>query len=131
MAITFRRLQEYLDLIALQGGNIASAPHGKFWATHVSLTQQPIPAPKCNGQDIFPVKYLDSAHTRVDADNSPLYVILTNSNGFCEQSQMPPLGPWITESDYQITLADGSTVTGDQIKQDIYDWLTAGALNDD
>jgi hypothetical protein len=130
MTIKFNRLQEYLDLIANQGGSIGSSPHKRFWSSHASLTQQPIPAPKCQGQDIFPIKYLDPARTRVDADNSPLYIILTNSAGFCQKSQMPPLGPWITDSDYKITLGDGTIVSGNQIKMDIYEWLAAGALND-
>jgi hypothetical protein len=128
MTIQFSRLQEYLDLIVSNaGGNISGAPHGRFWATHDSLTQQPLPAPKCEGADIFAVKYLDEAHTRVDADNSPLYLILTDPNGFCARPQMPPLGPFITDEGFQVTLSDGTTVTGDQIKNDIHDWLASGA----
>lgn len=130
MTIKFARLQEYLDLIvAKAGGNINIAPHRRFWATHQSLTEQPLPRPKCQGQDIFAVKYLDPQHTRVDAKNSPLFVILTNPDGFCDRPQMPPLGPFITDSDYQITLSDGTIMTGDQIKADIYDWLSSGAPN--
>ena len=78
MPISFARLQEYLDLIVKQeGGNIAFAPHRKFWGDHQTLTTQPIPAPKCQGQPIFPIKYLDPERTKVDADNSPMFLILT------------------------------------------------------
>jgi hypothetical protein len=128
MTIKFARLQEYLDLIvANAGGKINSAPHKRFWASHQSLTAQPLPKPKCHGQDIFAVTYLDAAHTKVDADNSPLFVILTNADGFCEKVQMPPLGPFIDAEGYQLTLSDGTVVKGDQIKNDIHDWLASGA----
>lgn len=130
MPITFARLQEYLDLVVdKNGGNIGGSPHKRFWSTHDSLTSQPLPRPKCHSQDIFPVKYLDAAKTQVDADNSPLYLILTSPQGFCEKDQMPPQGPFITDADYSVTLADGTVVTGDQIKKDIHDWLLAGAPN--
>ena len=131
MTIKFSRLQEYLDLIVSNAGdNINTSPHKRFWATHQSLTAQPLPAPKCQNADIFAVKYLDAAHTGVDADNSPLFIILTNANGFCGKVQMPPLGPFITDQGFQLTLSDGTVVTGDQIKNDIHDWLAAGAPDD-
>ena len=131
MPITFTRLQEYLDLIVQkEGGNLGTAPHRRFWSTHQSLTERPLPRPKCQGQDIFPVTFLDQTRTQVDADNSPLYVILTDGNGFCQRGQMPPGGPFITAANYSLTLSDGTVVTGNQVKQDIHDWLAAGALND-
>jgi hypothetical protein len=42
---------------------------------------------------------------------------------------MPPLGPFITDADYKLTLSDGTVVTGEQIKNDIHDWLASGAPN--
>jgi hypothetical protein len=131
MTISFARLQEYLDLIVSQeGGNISSAPHARFWVDHQTLTTQPLPRPKCQGQDIFPVKFLDPAQTTVDADNSPMFVILTNGMGFCQKEQMPPGGPFLGDPGYSLTLSDGTVVTGDQVKQDIHAWLAAGALPD-
>jgi hypothetical protein len=131
VTIKFARLQEYLDLIVVKAGDDANnAPHKRFWQTHHSLTAEPLPRPKCKGKDIFAVKYLDAKHTKVDADNSPLYVILTDANGFCEKPQMPPLGPFITDAGYSLTLSDGSIVTGKQVKDDIHEWLAAGAPND-
>jgi hypothetical protein len=74
MVINSALLQEYFDLIVSKaGGNIASAPHHRFWSSHQSLTTQPLLRPKCQGQDIYPVKYIDVSRTKVDADNSPLY----------------------------------------------------------
>jgi hypothetical protein len=130
MTITFTRLQEYLDLIVQnEGGNIGASPHRRFWSTYQTLTTQPIPQPKCQGQSIYPIKYIDVAKTKVDADNSPLFVILTNKSGFCQKAQMPPGGPYITDVNYSITLSDGSVVSGAQILNDIHDWLTANAPN--
>jgi hypothetical protein len=130
--ISFARLQEYLDLVVKkQDGDVTNAPHLRFWKDHATLTMTPLPRPKCQGQPIFPVKFLDPERTRVDADNSPLFLILTNFNGFCQKEQMPPRGPFITAANYSLTLSDGTVVSGDQIKQDIHDWLAAGALDDD
>ena len=130
MPITFARLQEYLDqIVKKNGGNVASAPHRRFWSSHQNLTTQPIPRPKCNGGDIYPVMYTDAARKIVDPDNSPLFLILTTPTGFCGKEQMPPGGPMIAAPGYTLTLSDGSTVTGDQVKQDIHNWLAANAPN--
>jgi hypothetical protein len=132
MPISFARLQEYLDLIVQQeGGDISSSPHLRFWADHQTLTTQPIPRPKCQNQPIFPIKFLNPQRTKVDADNSPMFLILTDVAGFCQREQMPPGGPFITAKDYSLTLSDGTVVPGAQVKQDIHDWLAAGALDDD
>ncbi len=131
MTISFVRLQEYLDLIVSKnGGDISAAPHKRFWSSHANLATRPIPKPKCNGQDIYPIKYTDPSHSRVDADNSPLYVILTSGQGFCGKEQMPPAGPHITDAGYSLNLSDGSVINGTQVVQDIHDWLAAGAPND-
>jgi len=130
MPISFARLQEYLDLIVQNAGdNSATAPHRRFWSSYQNLTANPLPNPKCNGQPIFPVKYTDPQRTTVDADGSPMYLILTSADGFCGRGQMPPGGPFITDAGYSLTLSDGSTATGAQIAQDIHDWLAAGAPN--
>jgi hypothetical protein len=130
MVISFARLQEYLDLIVSnQGGNIGAAPHKRFWSSYQNLTTQPLPRPQCQGQNILPIKYTDAARTTVDADNSPLYVILTNQGGFCGKPQMPPGGPFLTDANYSLRLSDGTMVTGAQVIQDIHDWLAAGAPN--
>jgi hypothetical protein len=130
MTVTFARLQEYLDLVVSKaGGDIAASPHKRFWDSHDRLTTQPLPSPKCQGQPIFPIKFVDAAKTKVDADNSPLFLILTDARGFCQKEQMPPGGPFIGDVGYALTLSDGTVVSGTQIKQDIHDWLAAGAPN--
>jgi hypothetical protein len=131
MPITFNRLQEYLDAIVDKaGGDVEFAPHGRFWSTYDALTQQPLPSPRCQGQPIFAVAYTDAAKTVVDADNSPLFVILTKAAGFCGKEQMPPNGgPYVTDHDYVLTLKDASQVPGSQVITDIHEWLAAGAKN--
>lgn len=113
----------------MEGGNIGASPHKRFWSSHQTLTTQPLTRPKCQGQDIFPVKFLDAERTKVDADNSPMFLILIDPNGFCSREQMPPGGPFITAPNYKLRLSDGTDVTGAQVKQDIHDWLAAGAPN--
>jgi hypothetical protein len=130
MPISFTRVQEYLDLIVSKaGGNISGSPHKRFWSSYTNLTQQPLPRPQCQGAPIFPIKYKDAAKTMVDADGSPLYLILTQSAGFCGKEQMPPGGPFILDAGYSITLSDGTAVSGAQVAQDIHEWLVAGAPN--
>lgn len=130
MPIPFSRLQEYLDLIAAKSGQPPErSPHKRFWSSYEALTQNPLPNPKCNGADIFAIKYIDAAKKQVDADNSPLYMILVSVDGFCNKDQMPPGGPFILDQGYTITLSDGTVVSGDQIKNDIHDWLSSGAKN--
>jgi hypothetical protein len=129
MTIPFARLQEYLDLIVTKAGDdVTNAPHGRFWSSYQSLTGT-LPILKCQGQDIYPVKFLDAAKTQVDADNSPLFVILTNGNGFCGREQMPPGGPFVNDPGYSLTLSDRTVVQGTQVVQDIHDWLAVGAPN--
>jgi hypothetical protein len=130
MPISFARLQEYLDrVVAKSGGDIGSSPHKRFWTSYEALTQQPLPKPKCNGEDIFVVKYVDAAKTIVDPDGSPLYLILTQPSGFCDRDQMPPGGPFIVDQGYSIALSDGTVVSGTQVAKDIHEWLSAGAKN--
>jgi hypothetical protein len=126
--INFARVQEYLNLVVAKAGdNAANAPHKQFWSSYQTLTTQPLPVVRCQGAPISAIKWLDEAKTQVDADNSPLYVILTNANGFCNKDQMPPGGPFVLDDGYSVVLADGTTVTGAQIAADIHDWLLGGA----
>jgi hypothetical protein len=57
---------------------------------------------------------------------TPFYLILTTPAGWCGKAQMPEGGPFITDRNYQVTLADGTTVTGAKIQQDLLEWLTNG-----
>jgi hypothetical protein len=120
MAITFRRLQEYLNAIAAHANlDAANSAHGVFWnTTYDAFKNGVVPHKRCGGQ---PVPILDP----VDKVNSAFAQILRG--GWCGMPQMPKTGPFATDPGYSVTLADGSTVTGQQILNDIYDWLAAGA----
>ena len=127
--INFANLQEYLDkLVEKAGDDTNSAPHKRFWSDYQTFITKPLVSVKCNGAPIFPIVWLDAAHTQADADNSPLYLILTQSAGFCNKEQMPPGPPFITDQDYTITLASGNTGTGKQVADDIHEWIKSGAL---
>jgi hypothetical protein len=127
--INFAILQEYLDkLVVKANDDTNNSPHKRFWSDYQTFITKPIPLVKCNGAPIFPIAWRDAAHTQTDADNSPLYLILTQSAGFCNKDQMPPGPPFITDQGYTITLSNGSVVTGKQIADDIHEWITSGAL---
>jgi hypothetical protein len=124
--ITFSRIQSYLDAIADNPSNVGDidiSPHGRFWrVSHDDFVKGVVPG----GQQ---VECQNKPTPIIDSNNpaqSPFYLILTASNGFCNMPRMPKGGPFITDSDYQVTLADGTTVTGAQIQRDLLEWLTNG-----
>jgi hypothetical protein len=123
MAITFVRLQEYLNKIADHGHlDPVNARHGVFWnTTYQAFITSTIPNKRCSGQ---PVPIIDP----VTKSNSAFYQIL--KAGWCAAPQMPQMprtGPFVTDANYSITLSDGTNVSGSKILQDIGDWLDAGA----
>lgn len=120
MAITYKRLQEYLNAIAAHANLDASnARHGVFWnTTYDAFRNGVVPNKRCNGQ---PVPILDPANKVNSAFNQIL------RGGWCGMPQMPKTGPFATDANYSVTLSDGTKVTGAQILQDINDWLAAGA----
>jgi hypothetical protein len=120
MAITFKRLQEYLNAIAANANlDPANAAHGVFWNTTYDVFKSgTVPNKHCNGQ-VVPI--LDP----VDKVNSAFNQILRQ--GWCGMPQMLKTGPFVTDKNYSVMLSDGTKVTGDKILQDIQDWLQAGA----
>jgi hypothetical protein len=121
MAISFKRLREYLDAIAAKANlDAANAGHGVFW--NVSYNQfitGTIPNKQCHGQ---PVPIIDPANKA----QSAFFQILRD--GWCGMPQMPRTGPFVTANGYSVVLSDGSVITGTQILKDIEDWLEGGAL---
>jgi hypothetical protein len=105
MAITFKKLQEYLNAIATNANlDVANSAHGVFWnTTYQAFMDGTVPDKHCNGQ---PVLIMDA----VNKVNSAFNQILRATN-----------------ANYLVTLSDGSKVTGAKILQDIQDWLQAGA----
>ncbi|MDA9406902.1 hypothetical protein [Bradyrhizobium sp. CCBAU 45384] len=123
MAITFVRLQEYLDKIAAKGNlDPADSGHGVFWeGTYQAFLSGVVPNKHCGGHAVPIV----DPNNKV---NSAFYQIL--KAGWCTSPampQMPRTGPFVTDAGYSITLSDNTVVTGAQILQDIEDWLKAGA----
>ncbi|GAA3086765.1 hypothetical protein GCM10010520_36540 [Rhizobium viscosum] len=115
MTISYARLQEYLSLIGPRAGN---APHGEFWDVDRNIfIGMNIPGVGCNG----------AAIPAVDAANPAASGFLEILKaGLCENPQMPRFAKKVTSASYNVTLSDGSVVTGAQMLQDIEDWLVAG-----
>ena len=123
MAITFSRLQQYLDAIANNANlDVGSSGHGAFWRTDYNkFSTGTVPTKSCG---MTPVPILNSA----DKVNSAFFLILKGS--FCtapKMPQMPKTGPFVTDPIYKVQLPDKSSITGAQILLDIEDWLRAGA----
>lgn len=116
--ISFKDLQGYLDAIATNTGIPNPPPHTAFWKkTYTDFTTGVVPNVTCN--DGSPVKIMNHAEPL----NSAFYKILCDPLGFCGNPQMPAGGPFITDPGIMITLADGSTITGQAIKENIAIWL--------
>jgi hypothetical protein len=119
--ITYADVQAYLDAIANKANNdISNSPHDRFWnVPYNEFVSGTVPHTKCNGQAIPLINHADPI-------NSAFYLILTDTSGWCNKREMPGGGPFITDTGYQVTLANGSTITGNQIKDNIASWLSNG-----
>ena len=119
--ISFSQVQAYLDAIAKKANNeVDDSPHERFWnVDYTSFVDGNVPGVRCDGNA---VPIIDKAKPI----NSAFYVILTDPAGWCRKRQMPGGGPFITDAGYKVTLADGTTVTGQQIKDDLAAWLSGG-----
>lgn len=117
--ITFLQIQSYMDAIAEKGSlDIAGSPHKAFWqVSYATFIIGVIPQVRCKG-NLIPII------NKQDPANSPFYIILTSSPGFCNVEQMPVAGPYITDPGYSVALANGTMATGAQIQKDILEWLT-------
>lgn len=120
MAITFVRLQEYLDAVARRANlNVGNSRHGVFWnSSYQAFMTGIVPNKHCNGQVVpivDPKNKVDSAFSQI------------LRGPWCGMPQMPKTGPFVTDPGYFVTLADGTRVEGDKILADIQAWLEAGA----
>jgi hypothetical protein len=122
--ILFPTVQAYLNAVADKAANgIDDSPHVRFWnIPYDQFINGIVPDVKCNGS---PVPIIDKTAPL----NSPFFVILTNANGWCRKRQMPEDGPFITDPGYSVTLAEGTSVTGQKIQDDLADWLAHGFPN--
>src|SRR6059058_4387668 len=117
--VHFSTIRAYLDGILTNAvGDIASSPHGKFWnTTYNDFVNGTVPGTHCQGQ---PIPLIEKS----DPGNSAFFLILQHS--WCNKPQMPAGGAFVTEAGYRVTLADGTTVTGEKILSDIHEWLLNG-----
>jgi hypothetical protein len=127
--IAFSDIKIYLDAIAAKTGiDMGGTPHNSFWnIPYANFVTGNIPHVKCNGNPIPIInRIVDPATGIADPLKSSFYLILIAPNGFCGKRQMPDGGPYITDANYQITLPDGSTLTGQQVQDNIKSWLLNG-----
>jgi hypothetical protein len=119
--ISFSTVKIYLDAIAAQAANdISNSPHLDFWnVDYTTFKNSSIPNVRCSGQ---PIPFINHAAP----EKSAFFLIMKDPAGFCGKRQMPGGGPFITDPGYQITLADGTAITGQQIQNDISFWLLNG-----
>jgi hypothetical protein len=116
--INFETVKNYLDAIADANGLIANSPHQRFWRIpYANFIKGNVPHVSCEGK---PVPIIDQQ----DPANSPFLLILLG--GWCGNRQMPGGGPHITEEGYEVPLPDGSVASGEQIRDDLMEWLAGG-----
>jgi hypothetical protein len=116
--VKFQDIKNYLTAIAKKAnGSIDDSPHGAFWDTDCqTFTTATVP-----GFNDVPI--LDKANPV----QSPFFVILINKTGIPKvRKQMPAGGPFLTDPNYTATLADGTTVSGQKIIDDMKEWLSNG-----
>lgn len=120
MAITFQRLQTYLNAIAANANlDVTHSRHGAFWnVSYKEFMTGVVPNKRCNEQPV-PIINQD------DMPNSAFNLILRA--GWCSMPQMPKTGPFATDTGYSVNLSDGANITGAQILSEIQAWLEAGA----
>lgn len=120
MTITFSRIQEYLDAVALNANlDVGNSGHKAFWhKTYSEFITENVPSKSCLGT---PVPIIDSSNRR----NSAFFQILQGT--WCGMPKMPKTGPFVLDPGYTVTLRDGTTITGQQILNDIGVWLDDGA----
>jgi hypothetical protein len=126
--ITFSDIKIYLDAIIDKTGLVGD-PHQRFWnIPYADFITGNIPHVKCHGNPIPIInRTVDPVTGLPDPLKSSFYLILTDPNGFCDKPQMPPVKDLhITDAGYQVTLPDGSILTGKQIQDNISSWLLNG-----
>jgi hypothetical protein len=120
--ITYADIQAYLEAIADNPNNtrnVDNSSHRRFWnVPYQQFVTGNVPNERCNGNPIPIVNR--------DPNLCPFYQSLKNSSGWCNLSQMPRRGPYITDPGYKVTLRSGRVITGAEIDANIVWWLTNG-----
>ena len=124
--IGFKDVQAYLDGIAVANGSILSSPHKMFWrVTYEAFISGNVPGVQCQGAAV-PIINTGAP------EQSPFFLIMIDPAGWCGWPQMPPGGPNIdpANDNVQIDLADGTVVTGKQVRENLATWLKNGFPKD-
>jgi hypothetical protein len=120
--ITYADIQSYLEAVAnnpQSRRSVDSSGHGRFWEVpYQEFVTGSVPNEQCNGASI---KIVDS-----DPNNCAFYQALRDANGWCNLSQMPMTGPFITDPGYSVVLSSGTVISGADIDANIVWWLTNG-----
>jgi hypothetical protein len=116
-SIRFSDIKKYLSAIAAKAKNpIDGSPHGAFWEAmdYATFTTGTVPN--------VGVQIIDTQNPL----QSPILLVLTGKNAVPGIRQMPGGGPYITDAGYTATLTDGTTITGQQILDNMREWLSNG-----
>ena len=120
--IRYADIQAYLTAILSKDNTpIDRSPHGVWWniSYHDFTTGQ---VPGLDDLGFQPIPIMDTKNPL----QSAFYVILTQPNGLQGITQMPEGGPFITDPGYTTKLADGKTITGKEIMDNMKAWLKNG-----
>jgi hypothetical protein len=118
--IRYQDILNYLTAIATKANNpISASPHGDWWSGLNYTDFKTGQVPSVGGQIMDPTNPLQST----------FYLALISTT---VGDQMPDTvsatapGPFITDTGYTATLADGTTISGTEIQQNIQSWLENG-----
>jgi hypothetical protein len=129
----------YLDAIADNANGLMSdSPHQYWWHQDPTNELSPYLAYKdfvtgtVNGvtdNQGNPIPIIGTDSKQTDPLQSTFYILLTTKGGSGSFPQMPKGGPFVTDSDFSVTLGPngtGPTVTGAQIMANLQEWLGNG-----
>jgi hypothetical protein len=118
--IVYSDIQAYLEAIANNPNDersVDDSNHQRFWKKpYDQFIHDSVPNEDCNGAPI-PI-------VNKDPNQCPFYQALVNKTGWCSKQQMPRKGPFITDQDYTVKLANGASIKGSEIDANIIWWLT-------
>jgi hypothetical protein len=116
-SIRFSDIKNYLSAIAAKATNpIDDSPHGAFWVDmdYATFTTGSVPN--------VGIQIMDTQNPL----QSPILLVLTADNAVPGIPQMPEGGPYVTDAGYTVTLPNGTTITGQQILDNMREWLSNG-----
>ena len=125
--IFFADILNYLNAIADKSGVIAGSPHKRFWnIPYDKFITNTVPHVTCDDGSPILIMNNNILNPALDPLKSSFYTILIKPPGVCGNPQMPEGGPMITDPGYNVTLPDGSIISGIDIQKNIESWLMNG-----